>query len=405
MTFDFIGYKETHNLMTLELPEKESYYRDLVNLEQSWTGRMDAQLANTFIHESVQLVINAIVLFEKGYLDCAYYSLRQSLEVSTTMVYLMELEPDMKKEELRKWKSKSKFPMYGQMLKFLNENGNAFSDIKKKMESYFNELQKIKECLNKHVHKQGFNTFYVSRNHITSKNDDRTYLIRNFENCLISCIGAIAVFRLAIDPFPVLLMDFDIYSRTGDLLTESYEEGFVYKYIGREAIEAYKQTEIYLNYYDFFMNEEQRQPCVLDVIKHQHIDKEKIDEILNQAHLLTDCDVLAVIIASLSDKIASIYSLNGWPYYTTSTRSVQNIYSFHSSTLRNIKESDNQINVPYDEAFLSYLDLDSDAFFLEHNEKFIPDEFELLRTLVSEIAHLMKRNSSNDKQDENCPIN
>ncbi|NQF12572.1 teicoplanin resistance protein VanZ [Brevibacillus sp. HB1.3] len=397
MAFDFTGYKETYNLMPLELPEKKSYYSDLVNLEQSWTGRVDAQLANTFIQESVQLIINAIVLFEKGYLDCAYYSLRQSLEVSTTMVYLMELEPEVKKEELRKWKNKSRFPMYGQMLKFLNENGNAFSDIKQKMENYFKEIQKVKEHLNKHVHKQGFNTFYVARNRISARNNDRTHLIKDFEKCLVSCIGAIAVFRLAIDPFPVLLMDYEIYSRTEELLTESYTEKFVDKYIGLEAIEAYKQTEIYLAHYEYYINEEERQPCVLDVVKYQHIDKESIDEILNQVHLLTRNDFLAVTLASLSDKTASIYCLDGLYHYTTSTKSHRTDFSFSSLTFKNIRESNNHLNIPYDEAFLSYLYFESDDFFVEHNEEFTSEEFNNIRTLVMALVQLMNQISFNNK--------
>lgn len=397
MAFNFTSYKETQNLMPLELPDKEIYYRDLVNLEQSWTGRMDAQLANTFIQESVQLIINAIVLFEKGYLDCAYYSLRQSLEISTTMVYLTELEPEIKQKELRKWKNKSRFPMYGQMLKFLNENGNAFSDLKKKMDNYFKELQRVKEHLNKHVHKQGFNTFYVSRNHILARNKNRTPLIKDFENCLVSCIGAIAVFRLAIDPFPVLLMDNEIYSRTENLLTESYTEKFVDKYIGLGAFEAYKQTEVYRDYYQYYMNEEQRQSCVLDVNKYKHIDKEKIDEILNQAQLLTRTDCLAVTLASLSDKTASIYCLDGVYHYTTSTQSHRTDFSFSSLTFKNIRESKDHLNIPYDEAFLSYLEFGSDDFFLEHNEEFTSEEFDNLRTLVMAVVQLMNQSSSNNQ--------
>lgn len=44
---------------------------------------MDTPYANTFIMESVKLAVNAILLFEMGYFDCAYYSLRQSIEVAT----------------------------------------------------------------------------------------------------------------------------------------------------------------------------------------------------------------------------------------------------------------------------------------------------------------------------------
>lgn len=48
--------------------------------------------------ELVQLITNAISLFEKGYFDSAYYSLRQSLETALIMVYLSDLEGDKEKK-------------------------------------------------------------------------------------------------------------------------------------------------------------------------------------------------------------------------------------------------------------------------------------------------------------------
>ncbi|SDM31011.1 hypothetical protein SAMN05428961_11361 [Paenibacillus sp. OK060] len=106
----------------MKLHNKKKYYTALSNLEDSWTDRMDASLVNTFIHESVCLVINSIVLFEKGYIDCAYYSLRQSLETSTTIVYLTELDAEKKREKLNNWRNQSKFPMYSKMLDLLDKN-------------------------------------------------------------------------------------------------------------------------------------------------------------------------------------------------------------------------------------------------------------------------------------------
>lgn len=394
----YINFKEQEHIQPMELQNKKKYYTDLSNIEDSWTGRIDAKLVNTFIHESVCLVINAIVLFEKGYIDCAYYSLRQSLEISTTMVYLTELDPDKRTEELDNWKSQSNFPMYSQMLKFLKNNGNAFSDIKLKMDKYFEKLQKVKKYMNKYVHKQGFNTFYIARNHISSRKDDSSCVIKDFEGCLVSCIGAIAIFRLAIDPFPALLMDYEIYSRTIDLMTEPYTNEFVEKYIGEEAFEAYKRTDIYQGYYEYLMNEEKRQLSVLDVTKNKYIDKEKIEEILNQAHLLTKTDFIAIAIAGLSEKVTNIYCFNGWPYYTTNNRSIRSDLSFHNRTLKNIRDSNNHLNFPYDEAFLTYLVVESESFFLEHNEKFEQDEYRSLEDQIRRILLMLLINREKNEE-------
>ena len=101
MNFKYSEYKENQNIVPILVPNKEEYYRDLMNIENSWTGRVDAFIANTFVLEAVQLIINSIALFEKGYFDCAYYALRQSLETSTTMVYLTESDDEHREKILK----------------------------------------------------------------------------------------------------------------------------------------------------------------------------------------------------------------------------------------------------------------------------------------------------------------
>lgn len=83
----FSEHRKTQNLRPIELKNKEKFYLDLMNIEHSWTGRMDTSAGNTFIMEAVQLIVNSMELFELGYFDCAYYSLRTAVEISTTMVF------------------------------------------------------------------------------------------------------------------------------------------------------------------------------------------------------------------------------------------------------------------------------------------------------------------------------
>ena len=97
------NYKEwlkNRYLMPVKLTQKDEFYTAILEIEQNFTGRIDAWLANTFILEASQLLINSIELFELGYFDCAYYSLREAIELSTTMVYLSDLPENEKKEKL-----------------------------------------------------------------------------------------------------------------------------------------------------------------------------------------------------------------------------------------------------------------------------------------------------------------
>lgn len=62
-------------------------------------------------------------------------------------------------------------------------------------------------------------------------------LLNRFLYHLEKCIGAVAILRLCVDPFPVLLMDEEIYLRTDDTITEPYSEKFIEQYIGLQHLD------------------------------------------------------------------------------------------------------------------------------------------------------------------------
>jgi len=382
MSFDFLEYRENQRLFPVEIPKKKSYYYDLMNIEHSFTGRVDAWLSNTFVQESVQLVVNAINLFEMGYFDCAYYSLRQSLELSTTMIYLVDIDENKKGAELKKWKNEERFPMQAKMIEFLSKNGAIFKDFKAKLEPYFKQLNSTKTKLNKFVHKQGLDKFYVSRNHPLNSSKSREDFINEFESHLKTCIGAIAVFRLGIDPFPILLNDEEIFHRTGDLMTRAYSEEFIDMYIGNEAMECYKNTEIYQDHYDYFISQEKKDECVTNIVKHQYIDTDKINEILNQKHLMSESDLFAVLLCKSSDKVVKVYTLDGLMQYFTNRNTVRKKMSWDSRDFHKFKECRSPSNIPYDEAFITCVFLNKEAYFIEHNEPFTDDEIKRIKSIT-----------------------
>ena len=89
MEFEISEFRKRENIRPLELSNKEKYYEDLLNIEHSFTGLVGyGELINTFVMEAEQQLVNSIELFEMGYFDCAYYSLRSAIDLSTTMSFL-----------------------------------------------------------------------------------------------------------------------------------------------------------------------------------------------------------------------------------------------------------------------------------------------------------------------------
>lgn len=139
--------------------------------------------------------------------------------------------------------------MYSQMMRFLSDNENVFADMRELMSDYFNDLIEISKKLNKHVHKQGFKYFYVSRNHPLSLHKNHDYEVEEFEDYLKKSIGSIAVMRLAVDPMPILLMDEEIYLRTNATMTMTYTQELIDDFIGDKHIQNYMKTQVYINHY------------------------------------------------------------------------------------------------------------------------------------------------------------
>lgn len=380
--FDYLEFQEKNHLIPLKIEKKKEIYVDLKNIEDSWTGRMDAMFTNTFIQEAVCLIKNAIVVFELGYFDCAHYSLRQSLEVSTIMSYILELPLEERENKLEKWKKKKNFPMIGQMIDYLESNKEVYSNIYENMQEYFNMIKKTKKKLNKIVHKQGYDYFYISRNLPVNKASSYESYVINFLEILNVCIGTIAILRLSIDPMPVLLMDEEIFYRTGDMMTLPFSKSFIEKYIGLDNIEKYKLTDIYRNHYNDLIKKEKINEYATDVVKNHYIDKNKINEILMQKDLMDKSDLAAVLFSSKSNKISRIYLHGGLSIYLTNIESVRTKLVWGSAIFMDKKG----INLYFDEAYVSHFMIaDNFDIYVEHNEPFDVKEVKMLEEIKNEF--------------------
>lgn len=383
MTDSYVDWRKNQNIKPIVLPNKVKFYSDLINIEHSWSGRMDTNICNTFIMEAEQQLVNAIEMFEFGYFDCAYYSLRSAVDISTTMVFLSDMPDDDREKYLSAWKATEDFPMQGQMIKQLSRQGNVFADMVSKMPDFFASAKALSSELNKYVHKQGLQHFYVSRNHPINQQKPIDGFIRTFENYLQRCIGVVAIMRLAIDPFPILLMDEEILYRCFDSTTEPYSEEFVEKYIGETIISQYKDTDIYIGTYDSFMNDEKKKESVFNVMKHQYIDSKKMDDIFSQLHLLSKTDIICVLMVAASEKVVKVYCYNGLAMYFTDRNTNRTAMSWSGTDFKMFAEAEERINQPYDEAYISTFTFAGEHFHIEHNEILNSDE---VGTIIGFVA-------------------
>lgn len=391
MSDPYIEWRRYENIRPQTIPNREKFYHDLTNIEHSWSGRMDiGNIGNTFIIEAEQQLINAIELFEQGYFDCAYYSLRSAVDLSTTMVYLADMPDEEKEKLLDAWKDTKDFPMQGQMIKQLSAKGNVFTDMKNKMPDFFAKAKELNANLNKYVHKQGLRHFYVSRNHPLNFQKPQDTFIENFAHYLKQCASVVAVMRLAIDPFPILLMDEEMLYRCSDSMTEPYSYDFVDEYIGQNVIDAYKTTDIYQGTYESIICEEKKNEVVFNIVKHQYIDSRKMDEILAQLDLMPKGDIICTLMVYACDKVVKTYIHSGLLMYFTDKDTNRKAHSWSGLDFKNFADAPEKINQPYDEAYISAFLFDEEYYYAEHNDKFDNDDLTRIVGTVTGALSKMK---------------
>lgn len=375
-------WRKNENIRPIEIPNKSKLYHDLLNIEHSWSGRMDTNIGNTFIMEAVQLLINSIELFEMGYFDCAYFSLRSAVDISTTMVFLCDIEEEAREKYLSDWERVKDFPLRYQMIRKLSKDGSIFVDMTNNMPSFFKHAEEISQKLNKYVHKQGLHNFYVLRNHPIFHVKSQEVFINNFIYFLKNVICIVAVMRLAIDPFPILLMDEEILYRCFDSMTEPYSENFVREYIGLKYIDDYKKTNFYISTKSLFENEEKKNKAVFNIVKHQYIDTTKYNDIASQFHLMSEDDIVATIISCACEKIVKVYTCGGLLMYFTNRNTNRKLLSWSSEQFGNFSKSKQKFNQIFDEAYISVFSKEEKDYYAEHNEVLEDSEITFIESMI-----------------------
>lgn len=396
----WIDYKKNENLRPLTIPNKLKYYDDIQNIEHSFSGRIDGGISNTFIMEAEKLIINAMELFEMGYFDCAYYSLRSAIDVSSTMVYLVDMPEEERKEKLEAWKETKDFPLQGRLLKELSEKGEIYKDMLAKMPVFFSNAKVLVKHINKYVHKQGLQHFYVSRNHPLRQKKPQDVFINNFVYYLKECIGIVAVMRLAIDPFPVLLMDKEILYRCFDSMTEPYSQDFVDEYIGQDIVAAYRTTELYEGTYNSFINEEKKNEATFNVMKFQHIDTRKHDDIFSQLYLLSDADIIAVSLAFFCEKVVKVYDETGFYSFTTDRKTNRKSFVIQGDDFIRFRKTPGIHNQPLEEAFISSFKYGDECYMIEHNEQLADEEVMEIQLMLNELREKLKQRRAVENEEE-----
>ena len=190
--------------------------------------------------------------------------------------------------------------------------------------------------------------------------------------------------RLVVDPIPIILNDYEIYSRTGDMLSRMYPQEFIDKYIGKKVIDKYKDCKLYKEHYNMFIQNEQMNEFALNIVKDKYVDKTKKEEIEKQYHLLEEHELYSAFLILNVDKVCKVHVWDGIQTYFSNKKSNRQKFKYSSRDFANFSKNKNKFNQVYDEAYISVINIKQN-YFLEHNEKFNKKEIMELKELEKSL--------------------
>jgi hypothetical protein len=279
------------------------------------------------------------------------------------------------------------------MEKKLSKNNSLYSSMCKQMPIFFDEIKNFIKKLNKTVHKQGFQNFYFYRSTIYKKQIIKEKIKENFEKDIKTAIKIVAVLRLAIDPFPILLHDEDILARFPESITIPYNPKLLYEYIGDEIISEYKKMDVYKNLYSEIMRKEKRNSKNDAFYRFHYLEIEDIEEIETQRHLLTPIHLLVLDIVKYSDKIRHIIYQRGFYRFKIINGNFTKNIDFNHPRVSKIDNSSIITNIHYKEDYFYSIICWFNSFFKEYEDIVI---FHKNKLNKDEIKKLENINNIND---------
>jgi hypothetical protein len=130
------------------------------------------------------------------------------------------------------------------------------------------------------------------------------------------------------------------------------------------------------------MQNEKQNDVVSYVIKDQFVDTDRIDEILSQGHLLSRKELYAVKCCKSIERITKFYTTGGMMMYMTNRPTDRIKTEWSSKDFDSFSGRVHRENIPYDEAYITVINLDDEIVYFEHNGKLSDSELSKLKHIT-----------------------
>jgi len=239
------------------LPNRENILSVTHDIEYSMTGRSDVMSLHNFFVEASSLLRNAVKQYEEGFFDASFYSVRTALELIRIITHFSEQDAPTESDIYKQWRQGGWFPHDSKIRNRLKEAGAVYSEVRDALTPFFDEQDERLEKVQKYIHKQSYKTFYSQNPFRPDVVQSRNKMVDElFVDFITNSIAEIAILRLCVDPFPLLLKDDDVmYKIHFQSMTIPFSDEML-EIIGDENINSYQMTNFYQSHKSNYLDNE-----------------------------------------------------------------------------------------------------------------------------------------------------
>ncbi len=381
------------------------FYSYIDNLMDSMSGLLVEPGFNQFLMEACQLLANSLDYAHQGFFDAAFYSVRQAGEIVLTGALFVNLEESERISKYETWVKLDYFPSFARLSKMLKDKDEDYRRLLEQMPEIEDQINGLNAKANKFIHKQGYDSFYIVPHKMIAGKVDR--IGREFAEYFKAVVKVCAIFRLTVDPFPILIADPECLYRFPDCATLEFRPMFVRDCLGSDFIERYKSTDFYRNWLEaikaYFPKLKE---ATYNVSYLHYIDLSGAEEILDEIDKLSPFEATAVLFTVLfSDKVVAIHMANMLDAFVNSAKHHCGIYLSEMNVfagqldginvplreISNLVDSDLRESLSSVETVITLFTMGSESVCVETDLALDDGEIELGRKTAQELEHFWNR--------------
>ena len=371
--------EQDHQLLKkVVLPEHDSLLQAIRALFPT-TGILQNMFCNGFMTESVELIKHALFLYEDGYFDCAFYSLRQSVEIMNSMLLLSDDE-----DRLKEWKAKAWFPMDKAVKGLLEKNNAAYSEIREKIPEFFTHYNELLKTANKYIHKQGFDSFYAYYGRANAEAEEKRTAL--FVELMKHAIGMILIMDIALDPLSLALSDPEVDSHIPfDAMTEPIPVHMFEEFLSPDLLNKIKETDHYQTVRQYFLEQEELNDATYGVLRSQFFDIQSLSDIEKQQNFLDIYELLMLRVLQAGIPATHFYTDYDILGYSTSITPKTHITQYSSNQFEKHIGEEDAPNIPWNEMFISIFKFLDTHFVIQHDHELSDSDISTVSSLIAEL--------------------